>query len=189
MCVTRYTFWNTYLLGLHTCTHRGAALFTTAHIFIYGLFAEVKSDLAHWSLAAICNELSGAEHEDQAPEPLSSKRVKIKHERGVRVQGSALNCGTHGSVHGQDDSCNTLDIFPCRRCFCKSVTRWFGGCFTRISSLPACTTIRGFWQGLPQNLVCGKMTCKFWLPSLVQEKLAQCQERMPFIALTTRKRS
>lgn len=59
VCVAPCAFRRKYLLELHTCTRRGAPLFTTDHIFIFSLFTGLKSDVALESLATICEaELS-----------------------------------------------------------------------------------------------------------------------------------
>lgn len=100
VCVTLYTFWHTYPLDLHTCSHRGAPLFTTDHIFIFSLFIDVKSDLALRSLAAICKtELSMRFGRQSFCSPNRSKsNVSIWSEFRGEFWGKRLRSGAKRAV-------------------------------------------------------------------------------------------
>lgn len=53
--------------------------------------------------------------------------LKESESNRVRARGSQLRFGARGSVWGQEEPCNTLDIFEPRLCFGKPVTQCFLG--------------------------------------------------------------
>lgn len=158
----------------HTHAHTGELHYSQQIIFfIYGEFADAKSDLALRSLATICNTELNTRFRRQSF--WAPNRSELNFSTGVGVQSWIL--GRKVMFRSKKSLVTHLTFYTPGGVW---VNQWPSVCGccpasihrTSISSFPTCTTIWGFKQALKQNLVLWENHVQVNLSSLVQEKLA-----------------